>query len=122
MFRTLPAAVFGANDSDNETNLKLLADSMSAGFDKPFDGVDAEESAIPALYTYLGQFIDHDITFDPESRRACRDEERRAARGWDPCPELRTEHSELSTHNTEPSCLSFAFSVLGSPKVQLCSG
>ena len=29
---------------------------------------DAEEnSGIPAGYTYLGQFIDHDITFDPTS-------------------------------------------------------
>jgi len=24
-------------------------------------------SGIPALYTYLGQFIDHDLTFDPAS-------------------------------------------------------
>lgn len=31
------------------------------------DGPDAEESGIPALYTYFGQFIDHDITFDPVS-------------------------------------------------------
>src|SRR5213079_2810653 len=30
-------------------------------------GKDDEESGIPALYTYLGQFIDHDITFDPAS-------------------------------------------------------
>jgi hypothetical protein len=40
---------------------------MSAGFDPPKDGPDDEESGIPALYTYLGQFIDHDITFDPSS-------------------------------------------------------
>src|SRR5262249_44118987 len=33
----------------------------------PKDGKDEEESGIPALYTYLGQFIDHDITFDPSS-------------------------------------------------------
>ena len=26
-----------------------------------------EESGIPALYTYFGQFIDHDLTFDPVS-------------------------------------------------------
>ncbi|HEX9508218.1 MAG TPA: peroxidase, partial [Myxococcales bacterium] len=26
-----------------------------------------EESDIPAGYTYLGQFIDHDLTFDPVS-------------------------------------------------------
>ena len=40
---------------------------MSADFDPPKDGNDAEESGIPALYTYFGQFIDHDITFDPKS-------------------------------------------------------
>src|SRR5678810_531990 len=40
---------------------------MSAEFDAPSDGKDNEESGIPALYTYLGQFIDHDITFDPTS-------------------------------------------------------
>ena len=28
----------------------------------------ASESGIPALYTYFGQFVDHDITFDPASR------------------------------------------------------
>lgn len=28
---------------------------------------DEEEGAIPAGYTYLGQFIDHDLTFDPAS-------------------------------------------------------
>ena len=40
---------------------------MTATFDPPKDGRDDEESGIPALYTYLGQFIDHDITFDPAS-------------------------------------------------------
>jgi hypothetical protein len=33
----------------------------------PKDGPDSEESAIPAAYTYFGQFIDHDLTFDPAS-------------------------------------------------------
>src|SRR5437763_5943973 len=33
----------------------------------PKDGPDGEESGIPAAYTYFGQFIDHDITFDPAS-------------------------------------------------------
>ena len=28
---------------------------------------DEENAGIPAGYTYLGQFIDHDITFDPSS-------------------------------------------------------
>jgi hypothetical protein len=67
MFRSLHPAKFGATDSDNIANLTKLATAMSAGFDGPKDGRDDEESGIPALYTYLGQFIDHDITFDPAS-------------------------------------------------------
>lgn len=47
---------------------------MSALFDPPTDGVDPEESGIPALYTYLGQFIDHDITFDPASSLQAKDD------------------------------------------------
>jgi Animal haem peroxidase len=67
IFRSLPHATFGRTDPENETNLKALAAAMSAGFDPPKDGFDEEESGIPALYTYLGQFIDHDLTFDPDS-------------------------------------------------------
>ncbi|MGY3426420.1 hypothetical protein ACVWZW_006924 [Bradyrhizobium sp. F1.13.4] len=62
MFRKLAPAKFGPNDSDNVANLSALADKMVAGFDGPKDGPDAEESGIPSLYTYFGQFIDHDIT------------------------------------------------------------
>jgi len=40
---------------------------MTSGFDAPKDGQDDEESGIPSLYTYLGQFVDHDLTFDPVS-------------------------------------------------------
>ncbi len=43
----------------------LLGKLMTSSFDPPKDGSDSEESGIPALYTYFGQFIDHDITFDP---------------------------------------------------------
>jgi hypothetical protein len=67
LFGLLPPARFGASDADNIANLSKLGLSMSADFDPPKDGPDAEESGIPALYTYLGQFIDHDITFDPAS-------------------------------------------------------
>jgi hypothetical protein len=67
MFRTLPAARFGASDDQNLAVLRKLGNAVSATFDGPKDGLDDEESGIPALYTYLGQFIDHDITFDPES-------------------------------------------------------
>jgi hypothetical protein len=53
-----------------EADLKALAEQMrepqpATGWDgnaQSFDNVD-----IPAGYTYLGQFIDHDITFDPTS-------------------------------------------------------
>jgi hypothetical protein len=45
--------------------LETLADKMVSTVDVPKDSPDDEESGIPALYTYFGQFIDHDITFDP---------------------------------------------------------
>ncbi|HMJ20819.1 MAG TPA: heme peroxidase family protein [Terriglobales bacterium] len=83
MFRTLPAATF------REEDLRALAKAMTAdpevvqdanGKDKrdqedhlipkatPDTELDDEENlGIPAGYTYLGQFIDHDITFDPAS-------------------------------------------------------
>ena len=67
MFRSVPAARFGRSDSESEANLDALGAAMTSGFDPPKDGKDDEESGIPALYTYLGQFIDHDITFDPMS-------------------------------------------------------
>jgi hypothetical protein len=67
MFRSLPPANFGSTEAENIANLTRLADAMSADFDPPKDGKDDEESGIPAMYTYLGQFIDHDITFDPAS-------------------------------------------------------
>jgi Animal haem peroxidase len=67
LFRSLPPAQFGRNEAENLDNLATLGAKMSATFDPPTDGPDPEESGIPALYTYLGQFIDHDITFDPES-------------------------------------------------------
>jgi heme peroxidase len=60
MFKNLPAAGFSDGD------LVLLAKAMK-GDDEVKDGPDAEESHIPAAYTYLGQFIDHDITFDPST-------------------------------------------------------
>lgn len=67
LFRNLPAAQFGADDDETLANLTTLAAKMVADFDPPKDGPDGEESGIPALYTYFGQFIDHDITFDPVS-------------------------------------------------------
>src|SRR4051794_14802055 len=55
-----PAADFTDDD------LWTLAEAMK-GDAEIEDGPDPEESHIPAAYTYLGQFIDHDLTFDPSS-------------------------------------------------------
>ncbi len=45
-----------------------LALSMAAEPDTVKDGADAEENLwVPAGYTYFGQFIDHDLTFDNTS-------------------------------------------------------
>lgn len=65
MFRSLPSATYGKTDDDSRKALMLLGEKMTSSFDPPKDGFDAEESGIPALYTYFGQFVDHDITFDP---------------------------------------------------------
>ncbi len=65
MFRTLPAAFHHPND------LKALAAAMTAPAEDhptPEDERDDEENpGISAGYTYFGQFIDHDLTFDPAS-------------------------------------------------------
>jgi hypothetical protein len=65
MFRTLPAANY------TQEALVALASAMVSPPDEPPTAeteVDAEEnSGIFAGYTYLGQFIDHDLTFDPMS-------------------------------------------------------
>src|SRR5436190_5575913 len=65
MFRTLPAAQF------EEQMLRKLADAMSADAeDTPTPETQADDEENPGIsagYTYLGQFIDHDLTFDPAS-------------------------------------------------------
>ena len=67
MFRALPPADFGHDDAGSQAALNQLAVRMTAEPDAPKDGPDAEESGIPAAFTYFGQFIDHDLTFDPAS-------------------------------------------------------
>src|SRR6202171_5339892 len=74
LFRSLPSARFGSTDDENVKNLTLLGQKMSSTFDPPTDGKDPEEGGVPALYTYLGQFIDHDITFDPASSLQMQDD------------------------------------------------
>src|SRR5215218_10119484 len=62
MFRSLPP--FEPEDDD----LVSLGCTMfeESGTDEEKDGQNT--SSIAAGYTYLGQFIDHDLTFDPTSR------------------------------------------------------
>src|ERR1700693_4947675 len=48
--------------------LLALAESMKGDVDTVKDGADPEENLwVPAGYTYFGQFIDHDLTFDSTS-------------------------------------------------------
>src|SRR2546427_1299004 len=65
MFRTLPHAEF------DEDDLKKLAGKMVAQREREptpeTERDDEENQGISAGYTYLGQFIDHDLTFDPAS-------------------------------------------------------
>jgi hypothetical protein len=65
MFRTLPPA------DHNSDDLVKLAQAMVAVREEEEtseDELDSEENrGIAAGYTYWGQFIDHDITFDPNS-------------------------------------------------------
>ena len=65
MFRNLPPAHW------SEKILSDLAKEMigeGPDADNKMTEADAEENhAIPSGYTYLGQFIDHDLTFDPQS-------------------------------------------------------
>ena len=51
--------------------LDALAAMMIIDDDELNDGADAEENlAVPAGYTYLGQFVDHDLTLDTTSNLA----------------------------------------------------
>ena len=65
LFPDLPCAAF------DPTDLKLLARAMTAPPEEsgPEAKEDPEENrSIPAAYTYLGQFVDHDLSFDRSSR------------------------------------------------------
>ena len=56
----------GASFSD--AALTDLAKMMTLQPDDPKDGADDEENPyVPARYTYFGQFVAHDLTFDTTS-------------------------------------------------------
>ncbi len=60
----LPLRAMGYNPHD----LADLAAKMKSDVDSVKDGGDPEENlCVPAGYTYFGQFIDHDLTFDSTS-------------------------------------------------------
>jgi hypothetical protein len=77
MFRSLPAATFSrealialgermtADPERDNKDPKLPSASQEDPKTRIQD--DEENAGIPAGYTYFGQFIDHDITFDPAS-------------------------------------------------------
>lgn len=55
-------------NSYNPQALAKLAEDMKGEVDSVKDGPDPEENIlVPAGYTYFGQFIDHDLTFDSTS-------------------------------------------------------
>jgi len=59
MFRRLPTF------QQRDESLAELTARMHEGIEGPLDN-----PAIPSGYTYFGQFVDHDITFDPASNFA----------------------------------------------------
>lgn len=75
MFRSLPPAEFSAEDLSELAGEDVLLSKPEvdpgSGLPTatPESKFDIEENLdIPAGYTYVGQFIDHDITFDPVSQ------------------------------------------------------
>src|SRR5687768_16903442 len=56
LFRFSRMGPRGTRRQLSEANLKRIGNAMAAGGGGP--------SQIPAGFTYLGQFIDHDLTFD----------------------------------------------------------
>jgi hypothetical protein len=64
-----PDAEAADYSDDALTALARAMTSPAEATPTPETEVDPEEnSGIPAAYTYLGQFIDHDVTFDPTSQ------------------------------------------------------
>jgi hypothetical protein len=66
LFRKLaPWVPPGATEAAKDANIKAIAALM---FEEQVGAAgDLDNPAIPSGYTYFGQFVDHDITFDPTS-------------------------------------------------------
>jgi Animal haem peroxidase len=65
MFRRLPAMTPLSNNELLALSEQMREPTAPSGWDGTVQNFD--NPAIPAGYTYFGQFIDHDITFDPTS-------------------------------------------------------
>lgn len=64
LFRNLPAwEPAGVGEPAQLADIERLAQEMVEGAFNPA----LDNETIPAGYTYFGQFVDHDITFDPRS-------------------------------------------------------
>lgn len=66
MFRRLPAAPTYSDD-ELTTLAQTMTEQVAGGWNSSSPVQDGDNPNIPAAYTYLGQFIDHDLTFDPVS-------------------------------------------------------
>jgi hypothetical protein len=66
MFRTLPAFIV-PQDLINQLALTMKENVGAPAPGGADPGIQFDNPDIPAGFTYLGQFIDHDITFDPVS-------------------------------------------------------
>ncbi|MBZ9938252.1 heme peroxidase family protein [Mesorhizobium sp. BR1-1-16] len=76
LFRDLPPADFGDKERDivaalTELGMSMLQDPQrdsNGALDTTLGTISNDENpTIPAAYTYFGQFVDHDLTFDPAS-------------------------------------------------------
>lgn len=65
LFRDLAPAVF--DDSDLHALAETMRDRGVPTWDPSASRLEGDNEHLPAGYTYLGQFIDHDLTFDPSS-------------------------------------------------------